>query len=876
MELKATFKPLFFLAAGVMLSTALQAQVFWTENFGNSGVSCAGQGTSANGFVSSNGTWTMTNTGTNNARANTWFISSTEAGMGAGNCGDGCLNTASLTNRTLHVGNISTSTFAWFFCPTGDCGAAYDASTAAEITDKRAESPTINCTGKSTITLSFIYMENGQNTLDDGTVYYFDGSTWNLLVNTPKSNNTGCSGQGRWTAYSIALPASANNNPNVKIGFRWVNNGDGTGSDPSFGIDDITLSTPAAAPQANFTASNTNLCVGQCINFTDLSTNAPTTWSWTFQGGTPGTSTSQNPTNVCYNTAGTYSVTLTATNTNGSSTTSKTTYIIVSAAANLNASATNTGCGVNTGTASVTASAGNSPYTYSWNNGQTSSAATGLSAGTYTVTVTTANGCTRTTTASVGTNGGPTATLSNNSSALCNGGSSGSATVTSSGGTQPYTYSWNNGQTTGTATGLSAGNYTVVVTDAGGCQATRTVSISQPAALTASTSSTPTNCGASTGTAGVTASGGTGAFTYSWAPSGGNGANATGLSAGTYTITVTDNNGCTQTANATVNTNGGPSVSLTSSANPLCNGGTGGTATMSSTGGTTPYTYSWNNGQTTATATGLSAGNYTLTVTDAGGCISIQTVSITQPAAVSINASAANTNCNASDGSVSSTASGGTGSYTYSWSNGGTSQSITGLSAGTYTLVVTDANGCTGTATGTVGQNGGPTANAGTGAVITLGSSTVLSGSGGGTYTWLPPTGLSCTNCQNPVASPTVTTTYTLIVTDINGCSDSDTVTVVVDIPCNTGDIFVPNVFSPNGDSKNDVLMVYGNCFDFYLFQVYDRWGEKVFESSDPLKGWDGSYNGKLFGTAVFVYKLNAIMKDGKPIDKKGNVTLMR
>ncbi len=1007
---------------------AANAQVFWTETFGNSGVNCAGQLTSANGFVSANGTWTMTNTGTNNAKANTWYISSTEAGMGAGNCGDGCLNTSSLTNRSLHLGNISTSTSAIFFCPTGDCGAAYDASTNAEITDKRAESPTINCSGKSTITLGFNYMENGQNTLDDATVYYFDGSSWALLVNTPKSNNSGCLGQGRWTAYTFALPASANNNANVKIGFRWVNNGDGLGSDPSFAVDDITLSTPAAAPQANFTASKTSLCVGDCINFTDLSTNSPTTWSWTFQGGTPGTSIAQNPTNVCYNTAGTYSVTLTATNTNGSSTTSKTTYIIVNSSANLTAGSTNATCGNNNGTASVTATAGNTPYTYLWSNGQATATATGLSAGTYTVTVTTTNGCTKTTTVSVsstgspnvsltsstnilcngaatgsaamsasagttpytyswntgqttfnatglsagtytlivaGSNGctksqtvnitqpgainlgtsanptncgsstgsatatssggtgsisyswspggattatitnlsagtytvtaqdgngctktaiasvnsstGPTLTLTTSGNVLCNGGSTGSANMSSSSGTSPYTYSWSNGQTSATATGLSAGTYTLTVQDANGCQSTKTVSITQPTQLAAAVGSSSTICSGNTGTTSVTASGGTGTFTYSWNPGGQTTATATGLGAGSYTITVTDNNGCTKTANVSVTSAGSMTVNLTSSTNPVCNGQSTGIAAMSAATGTAPYTYSWSGGGgTNASATGLSAGTYTITVTDANGCQNTQTVSITQPSAITATAAATAANCGQTDGSASVTASGGTGTLTYAWSNGGTTSSITGLSAGNYTLTLTDGNGCTSTAQASVGQNGGPTANAGSSVTITLGASTILNGNGGGTYTWTPSTGLSCTNCQNPIATPSVTTTYTLIVTDVNGCTDADTVTVIVDIPCNSGELYIPNAFSPNADLHNDLFVISGGCIKVYDLKIYDRWGEKVFESDDITKSWDGTFHGKAFTSAVFVYHLNIVKMDDTIVEKKGNVTLIK
>lgn len=160
----------------------------------------------------------------------------------------------------MHVGNdISCiSPNGCFFCPTGDCGAAYDAgcppalcsfccSCNSSQTDQRAESPVINFTGLASLTLTFKYIENGQGTTDDATVWYFDGSVWAQLANPPKSVVCG-GGQGQWTSYSIALPASADNNPNVRIGFRWVNNNDGSGADPSFAVDQVQITIPFSPP----------------------------------------------------------------------------------------------------------------------------------------------------------------------------------------------------------------------------------------------------------------------------------------------------------------------------------------------------------------------------------------------------------------------------------------------------------------------------------------------------------------------------------------------------------------------------------------------------------------------------------------------------
>jgi len=201
---------------------------------------------------------------------------------------------------------------------------------------------------------------------------------------------------------------------------------------------------------------------------------------------------------------------------------------------------------------------------------------------------------------------------------LCNNAANGTATVTASGGTTPYTYHWINNQTTATATGLIAGAYAVTVTDAQGCSTTTTVTLTQPTPVTASVTKTDPLCNnAANGTATVTAGGGTPGYTYLWSntqttPT------ATGLIASTYTVTVTDSQGCSTIANITLNNPPALAASATG-VNPLCNGASNGTATVTASGGTPAYTYAWSNSQTTATATGLSVGTYTVTVTDVNG-----------------------------------------------------------------------------------------------------------------------------------------------------------------------------------------------------------------------------------------------------------------
>jgi len=212
------------------------SQVFYTETFDGS-VCAAGSGCDPS-FVG----WTITNVGVNGVNANKFYVSCQENGNAAGVCGSGCGS-----DQSLHVGNVSTSSAAFLFCPSGDCGAAYDDSSPDEATNIRCESPTINCTSKSNITIEFNYIESGEGADDNATLWYFDGAAWNNINALSKTSTCGSS-QGLWTAFSGSLPASADNNPNVKIAFRWANDGDGAASDPSFAVDDITLSTPIPTP----------------------------------------------------------------------------------------------------------------------------------------------------------------------------------------------------------------------------------------------------------------------------------------------------------------------------------------------------------------------------------------------------------------------------------------------------------------------------------------------------------------------------------------------------------------------------------------------------------------------------------------------------
>ncbi len=502
----------------------------------------------------------------------------------------------------------------------------------------------------------------------------------------------------------------------------------------------------------------------------------------TMTGGTGTLTYSWNPTgqvtsNATGLSAGTYTVTVTDANGCSSTATVSITQPTAITASTINI--VNATCST-LGTATASGTGGTGSYTYSWSIGtQTGQTATGLTAGTYTVKITDANGCTKTASATITGTPGPTASISNSVNATCANG--GSATASGAGGFGSYTYSWNtSGQTTQTATGLAAGTYTVTITDANGCTSTATVAITLPSGVTASISNKVSATCVNLGTATASGTGGTGSYTYSWSSGAQTTQTATGLGAGTYTVTITDGNGCTSTATVAITVPSAINASISNSINSTCT--TLGSATASGSNGTGSYTYSWSSGaQTTQTATGLAVGTYTVLVTDANGCTATATVAINGTSNPTANAGAVNVLCNGGNtGTAGVTAAGGFGTYTYSWNNTQNTQVATGLTAGTYTVLVSDANGCTATATVTVTEPTALTVNVTGGTSCSGALNGIVSATGGGgtpnyNYAW--------SNGQNTQSATGLSPgTYTVTVTDANGCTATTTAQVTANV----------------------------------------------------------------------------------------------
>ncbi|MBP2281685.1 gliding motility-associated-like protein [Flavobacterium sp. CG_23.5] len=418
---------------------------------------------------------------------------------------------------------------------------------------------------------------------------------------------------------------------------------------------------------------------------------------------------------------------------------------------------------------------------------------TSLAAGIYDIKVTDANGSSKTILGiEITQPSGISATISYPTIISCAGSATGSATVSASGGIGTLTYSWNTNpiQTTETASGLIAGTYTVTITDANNCSIQKQAVITEPNGIVASiTSLTNVLCfGNNTGSATVSATGGTGVLTYSWdTVSIQTTVTATGLVAGTYKVTITDANGCSNVQTALITQpSAGLTAMISNSTNVSCFGGNNGNATVSVTGGTSPYTYSWNTNpiQTSVTATGLTAGTYNVTVTDANGCVDSSPVTITEPAGMSATISAqTDVYCSGnSSGSATVTVNGGTAPYGYSWNTTPvqTSATATNLAVGTYTAIITDANGCTTSTQATITEPNGIVISIASQTNVkcfgnNTGSVSVLASGGTGilTYSWDTIPVQTSLNAIGLIAG-----TYHLTVTDANNCTKVETVNI--------------------------------------------------------------------------------------------------
>ncbi|HTL82093.1 MAG TPA: LamG-like jellyroll fold domain-containing protein [Bacteroidia bacterium] len=682
---------------------------------------------------------------------------------------------------------------------------------------------------------------------NNGTLVNFadNGATSNWISPSIITTGTSCSGCPSVTVTLLSQTnvscnggsngsATVNASGGTSFTYSWSPSG-GTGATASgltSGIYTVTVTNQCAnTGTATVNITQPSALVVSPVSQTNISCNGGSNGaaSVTVSGGTtsysydwtPGTPTGDGTASVTGLTANTWTCTVT----DGNSCTSTATFNITSPSALVVSpvSQTNVSCnGGSNGAASVTVSGGTTAYSYNWTpgnpTGDGTASVTGLTASSWTCTVTDANSCTSTATFNVTAPSAITSSVSSQTNISCNGGSNGSATVSASGGTPGYTYSWApTGGTSATASGLTANTYTCTITDANSCTHTQTVNITAPSALVVSpVSQTNISCnGGSNGAASVTVSGGTTAYTYDWTPgtpTGDGTASVTGLTASSWTCTVTDANSCTSTATFNITAPSAITSSVSSQTNVSCNAGSNGSATVSASGGTPGYTYSWApSGGTAATASGLTANTYTCTITDANSCTHTQTVNITQPSAITLSFSQTNVSCNAAcDGSATVTPSGGTPGYTFSWSpSGGTGSTASGLCAGTYTCTVTDANNCVVNQTVNITQPAVLAVTA-TSTNVTCfsacngtGTASVTGGTAPYSFSWTSNASTSST------ASGYCPGTYTVTVTDSHSCTAAATITIT-EPSAMTASTMQTNVSCFGGNNGDAMVMASG------------------------------------------------------------------
>ena len=467
------------------------------------------------------------------------------------------------------------------------------------------------------------------------------------------------------------------------------------------------------------------------------------------------------------------------------------------------------------GNATANASGGISPYTYSWSNGSNTQTVTGLAAGNYSVTATDDNGCEIIDNITISSPSAISVTMSGTQPS-CFGSTDGSAIANPTGGTAPYNYAWSTGSGGFINLGLPAGTFFVTVTDNAGCSISNSITISQPSAVSVSISGTNLSCSNdNSGTAQVTASGGTQPYRYLWNTSDTT-ASVSDLNAGIYFVIINDINGCQQSASITLTQ---PSVLTTTAltlANVSCFGLSNGSASANPIGGTPPYQFAWPNGQNTAITTGLSAGVQNVTITDANSCSITAQVLISEPPLLEIlQTSSTPVSCTGgSDGTASVFINGGVSPYIFNWTAPGTGQTINNLSQGSYSVSVTDVNGCSATASVVVVQpvsaiNGyisvtnalcNGSSDGQLVAVVTGG--TLSTGIDYG-YVW-------SNNRSGRIVSGVPAGNYTVTVTDENACTFSMSTIITEPSPIIINLSGQNNVTCPGGFNGNATLSAFG------------------------------------------------------------------
>jgi gliding motility-associated-like protein len=659
---------------------------------------------------------------------------------------------------------------------------------------------------------------------------------------------------------------------NLCSGLYTVNIKDNLGCEKNISIPINNTNGPTGATIISTNVTCNALCNGAVTAITPVGGIPPYQYLWIQSGLTTPTLTS-----LC---AGTYYVRIT--DSAGCSLVDSVT--ITSPPALLaNQTIKTASCSVCDGEITIAPSGGVPPYSVSWNTGATSTKITNLCAGIYTATISDAN-CSQTVVIPLNTQNGPTVTATSTDIA-CNDSCNGTAIAIATGGLTPYTVSWSNGATNLSLSNLCAGTYLAQVKGADGCASSASVTIVQQPSVFVNLGivNDPLCNGSANGTITVVPNGGTLPYTYSWTPAAGTTATITSLTANTYTVIVIDANGCKASRSATLIDPPALTISHTVT-NSSCNTTPDGAIDVTTGGGTTPYVFQWSGGSTAKTEdlTNVLSGSYTITVTDLHGCRIMDSAVIAPNQFITADAGKDTTFCQASSYTLSATKS--VNAVSYKWFQlpantlVGTAVTIvvnppTGTTQ--YYVIADNGTGCTATDTVALISNLLPGANAGPDKNVYIGNSATIGGnptttSVGSSIVWAPPVFLDNPLVSNPVCTPTATTIYTVKITGLNGCISIDSVLVTL-LPT----IDIPSGITPNGDGANDVWQLSGiEAFPDCTVELYNRWGELIFQSPGYKVKWDGTYKGKILPVGTYYYIID--LHDPSIPVYTGSLTIMR
>lgn len=547
----------------------------------------------------------------------------------------------------------------------------------------------------------------------------------------------------------------------------------------------------------------------------------------------------------------------------------------------------------NNGSALCTTGGGTKPYTYLWSDGATTNSRNDLKPlSQYYITTTDARGCSRLDSVLISQPLLLRMLITRTSPTSCSYTKDGTASLGVSGGTLPYRFQWSNGETTRVPTALPSGLNSVVIIDNYGCQVSSTLTIASPAPLELAidTLIKPLCFGSATGSIEVQATGGSPIYSFVWDAQTGNQTDtlAENLPNGLYFVTVTDAKGCRDTMGIVLQPATQIRSSIVQDSLIKCFGDSTAVAHVVATGGAPTYQYIWTTGSTLNKADSLYAGIHNVTITDQNGCTHTNKIEIKQPTKLTITAQTTPVKCQGgTEGAINLVqSSGGTQPYQYAFNNRNNWQVGSNKGAlrdGSYMVYMRDFNKCLDSSRVAISTlSPGFKVNAGINDTIEYGTTTNLQGTttAAAPYTvlWSPSSNLTCADCLNPTANPTIPTNYILQITDAFGCSAQDT--VLIDITTQRR-VFIATLFSPNGDTRNDLFLVQGGLGveKVNTFKVFDRWGEMVYENTNFVPntvGWDGTFKGENMNSGVYMWYAEIQYTDGYKEVLKGDVTLIR